>query len=40
MFTELSAHPEEADKRLQDLIALMTRIEAQFDKRSSILAVR
>ena len=32
VFTELSAHPEEADKRLQDLIALMTRIEAQLDE--------
>jgi len=32
VFTELSAHPEGADKRLQDLIALMTRIEAQLDE--------
>ena len=32
VFTELSAHPEEADKRREELIALMTRIEAQLDE--------
>jgi hypothetical protein len=32
VFTELSAHPEDADKRRDELIALMTRIEAQLDE--------
>jgi hypothetical protein len=32
VFTELSARPEEADKRREELIALMTRIEAQLDE--------